>query len=130
MLVPACKTYAGYQQCRIFQQNGPSELYEVAFSISLACLSPAVCTGPCAEVHQCSPQASSFIQVSQDLLTSAQLPVMDPPNLATIKGLIKGMHIDRCLGGRKRPDLCVYCVFGCKLRRSAFCFFEGIKKEK
>lgn len=66
--------------------------------------------------------------VNQDLLTSAQLPVMDPPNLATIKGLIKGMHIDRCLGCRKRL-VCVYCVFGCKLRWSAFCFFEDKKKK-
>lgn len=37
------------------------EWCEVAFSISLACLSPAVSSGPCAEVHRCFPQAGSFI---------------------------------------------------------------------
>ncbi len=73
-----------------------SQWCELAFSSSLVCQSPAVRTGPGAEVHRCSPQAGSLIQVDQDLLTCVQLPVMDPPNLATIKGLIRGMHIDRC----------------------------------
>ncbi len=73
-----------------------SQWCELAFSSSLVCQSPAVRTGPGAEVHRCSPQAGSLIQVDQDLLTCVQLPVMDPPNLATIKELIRGMHIDRC----------------------------------
>ncbi len=98
----------------------------VAFSSSLVCQSPAVWTGPGTEVHRCSPQAGSLIQVDQDLRTCAQLPVMDPPNLATINGLIRGIHIDRCLGV-ERDWCCVYCVSGCKLRWTGLCFFEDLK---
>lgn len=93
----------------------------------LVCQSPAVRTGPSAEVHWCSPQACSLIQVDQDLLTCVQLPVMDPPNLATIKGLIRGMHIDRCSVGRERL-MCVFIVcLGAKLRWLGLCFFKDLK---